>query len=412
MRFNLPVKPGVYIFKDAEGKPLYIGKAINISKRVRSHFANAKGDIKSDALTGRIKSIDTKVVDSELEALVLEANLIKRYSPIYNSQLKDDKDYLYIKITNDKFPRVLTARKRDLENSLYYFGPFPSASKVRSTLKLLRRVFPYSACKPGQKRPCLFFHLDLCPGVCAGKISKKDYKKNIRKLKLFLEGKKQAVLDTLEREMQTASKSFKYEEASDLKKKGEAVKYITRPVRAVEEYMEEDTTSLREKETKELTEVLGLEKSPVRIECYDISNILGQHSVGSMVVFVKGESDKAEYRRFKIKRVKGINDPAMMAEVLSRRLQNSWQMPDLIVVDGGKQQLNASVSVVKDLGLKIPVISLAKRLEEIFVPGRDAPVRLDRKSDALKLVQRLRDEAHRFAITYHRKLRSLQFLTK
>jgi len=410
--FELPQKPGVYIFKDEKGKRLYIGKAINIAKRVKGHFAKAKLDIKSDAFTSRLDSIEPIVVDSEIEALVLEANLIKKYKPPYNSQLKDGKDYLYIKITNDKFPRVITARKRDLENSLYYFGPFPSSAKVRSTLKLLRRVFPYSTCKPGQKRPCLFFHLGLCSGVCAGKISEKDYKKNIRNLRLFLEGKKFEVLGNLERQMKILSKRQSYEEAAETKKKMESISYITRPVRLVEEYIEEDLASLRRKEIEELTRVLGFSKSPTRIECYDISNFLGSYSVGSMVVFVNGESDRSEYRRFKIKRVKGINDPAMMAEVLSRRFQNSWQTPDLLIVDGGKTQLNASLAVLKGLGLNIPLVSLAKRLEEIHVPGRETTIRLERKSDALKLVQRIRDEAHRFAVTYHRKLRSMEFLTK
>jgi len=340
----------------------------------------------------------------------LEANLIKTHQPVYNNQLKDDKDYIYIKITTDKFPKVLAARKRDLTDSKEFFGPFPSSSKVRATLKFLRRVFPYSNCKPNQKRPCLYFHLGLCPGVCTGFINQNDYRKNIRGIILFLKGDRQKIVSDLERQLKTFSKKLEFEKASVLQTQIEFINYVTKPSRYFEHFVP-DLEDIRNKEMQDLAKEIGLPKIPTRIECYDISNIGGSDATGSMVVFTDGIADHDEYRRFKIKNVVGINDTAMIAEVIERRLKNNWSPPDLIVVDGGKGQLNAALAVLKKNTKEIPIISLAKRLEEIYIPGNLKPLKLSRQNHALKLIQRLRDEAHRFAITYHRKLRKRHFLT-
>jgi excinuclease ABC subunit C len=300
---------------------------------------------------------------------------------------------------------VLTARKRDLGDAKIYFGPFPSAGKVRETLKILRKVFPYSTCKPNSGRACLDYHLGLCPGVCLGIVSEKNYKKNIRAITLFLKGDKSKLIKDLEKEVAQQSRKLNFEEAAISQRRLEALSYITRPTRLAEEYFEEDLAALRAKELSDLVVILGLGKKPNRIECYDVSDIGGKEAVGSMVVFSAGEADRAEYRRFKIKKVASANDTAMMAEIIDRRLNHEWKLPDLIIVDGGKGQLNAALDVLAQRNLNIPTAALAKRLEEIYLPNRKEPLELPRQSDALKLVQRIRDEAHRFAIAYHRKLR-------
>lgn len=408
---HLPENSGVYIFKDPTGKPIYIGKAANIRKRVKDHFDQRNFFAKDTALMGKTQNIETIIVDSEIEALILEANLIKKYKPAFNSQWKDDKDHLYIKITRDGFPKVLSVRKKNLKGAKIYFGPFPSASKVRTTLKVLRKIFPYSNCRLGQKRPCLHYHLGLCPGVCVGAVSLADYRKNIKKLIPFLQGKKDEVIRMLERDLQTQIKSMEFEKAHETQSKIEALRFITKPVRNLE-FLSDDLDKVREKELSELADVLTLKNKPARIECYDISNISGKQATGSMVVFTNGLADHGEYRRFKIQYTAGPNDVGMISETLERRFKNDWPKPDLIVIDGGKGQLSAAAAVLEKFGLSIPVIALAKKMEDIYLPGENTPLRLSRKSSALKLVQRLRDEAHRFAITYHRKVRNREFFGK
>lgn len=411
MNFNsVPENSGVYIFRNAKNEPIYVGKSSNIKNRVKSHYDLKNGSYSQRALIPRIKTIETLKVDSEIEALLLEANLIKKFKPIFNSQLKDDKDYLYIKITNDEFPKVLVARKKDLRGVSAYFGPFPSASKVRITLKTIRRIFPFSTCKPNQKRACLYFHLGLCPGICAGVVEKKIYKSNIRKIKLFLEGQTSKLLSSLESERRESTEVLDYEKAGQIQKKIESVLYVTKPVRFLNP--DETLEDVRDVELSRLAKLVELYQKPRRIECYDISNFQGKESVGSMVVFVNGVAEKSEYRKFRIKNVKGISDVAMISEVIERRFKNTWENPDLIVIDGGKPQLNAALGVLTRNHKEIRLISLAKRLEEIYITGDNRPIRLQRDDPALKLVQRLRDEAHRFAITYHKKLRAKEFLPK
>ena len=414
---KLPNRPGVYLFKGKKGKILYIGKAVNIKKRVKDHLSFKDKSYKQKNLIEKTDRVSFVEVDSEIEALLLEVNLIKKYKPDYNSQLKDGKDYLYIKITKDDFPRILTVRQRDLNNFDTYYEPFPSYLKVRAMLRTLRKIFPFSSCKPptgkvsrGQERPCLAFHLGLCPGVCANKISKLDYRKNISSLKLILSGKKNTFVRQTEKQINYLSKEEEYEKAANLQKQLNDLKYITKPIRSTGEYLNEDITSIRKRELLQLKVLVGLDKTPRRIECYDISNIFGQQAVGSMVVFLDGEPAKEEYRRFKIKKVSGINDTGMIREVLERRFAHDWDLPNLLVVDGGRGQLNSAKGVLKKLNLNVRAISLAKRLEEIYLGDERNSVILPRTSDGLKLVQRLRDEAHRFAITYHRAVRRREFL--
>jgi len=407
---SFPENSGVYIFRNAKNEPIYIGKSSNIKKRLKSHFDFKNRNYSQKNLISKSKTIETLKVDSEIEALLLEANLIKKYKPIFNIQLKDDKDYLYIKITDDVFPKVLSARKKDLPGARSHFGPFPSSAKVRTTLKTIRRIFPYSTCRPYQKRTCLYFHLGLCPGVCAGTADKSTYKSNINKIKLFLEGDTSKLLLSLEGDRKKAEKILEYEQAGEIQRKIEALHYITKPIRFLN--LDEPLENIRAVELSRLAKLVKLNRKLRRIECYDVSNFQGKDSVGSMVVFIDGAAEKAEYRKFRIKSVKGISDVAMISEVIERRFKNAWGNPDLIVIDGGKPQLTAASEALTKSNKEVKLISLAKRLEEIYVFGDTKSIRLQRNDPALKLVQRLRDEAHRFAITYHKKLRAKEFLLR
>ena len=411
-------KLGVYILKDKTDKPIYIGKALNIKGRLKSHFRST--NVKEKSLVSRTSKINTILVESEIEALILEANLIKKFKPIFNTSLKDDKDYLYIKIPKEPFPRVLVARKRDLKNSKIYFGPFPSTSSVRTTLRKLRKIFPFRFCRIGQKRACLSFHLGLCPGACIGKINEENYLKNISNLIKFLKGQKEELLRKLDNQMQKASKKMEFEEAKKIKQTIDALHYVTLSRSDIGDYLKNGTLGkdLRTFGLEELKEVLHLPKIPGKIEAYDISNFAGKENVGSMVVFVDGKPEKSLYRRFKIREVEGINDYASLEEVLERRLHNTRsdasfsQLPNLIVIDGGKGQLGVAVKILENLNLKIPAIALAKKEEKIFMPNRPTSLKLKLDSASLYLIQRLRDEAHRFAISYHRLLRRKYFIPR
>lgn len=379
-----------------------MGKAIDLYHRVASYFNGHPGGVRTN-LVEQIKAVETIIVESELEALILEANLIKKYLPQFNVRLTDDKDYLYIKITKEDFPKVITARKHELKGSLKYFGPFPSSRTVRDTLKALRRVFPWCAQAPrpglARLRPCFYYHIGLCPGACVGEISKKDYRKNIFRLSQLLEGKKKKLLEDLTKEMTAAAGQQHFEEAGRIKKMITGIQYLTQPNRT-KSYLEnpnflEDQKALA---LLELQKALNLKAIPQRIEGYDISNIQGKEATGSMVVLTNGEIDKSQYRKFKIRISGRPNDVAMLREMMRRRLKHQeWEFPDLIIVDGGVGQVRAA-----DSG--IPIFGLAKRLEWLY--SQDGSIiRLPRKSPALHLLQKLRDEAHRFAISYHRKLR-------
>jgi len=447
---SLPLKPGVYIFRDKSGAALYVGKAVNLRNRVRSYFQKGlELGPRTAAMVEKIKKIEHIVVESEIEALLLEADLIKRLKPKYNVRLKDDKAYQYIKISNvkaqmsklktatpEEFAKVTTARKT--YGQAIYFGPFPEGKTVRQVLRTLRRVFPFRDCseakfKRYQKlgRPCLYGDLELCPAPCVGLISPEDYQKNIKQLVLFLSGRRKNLVEQLEEEMEKASKEKNFEEAARLRDRIRSLEYVTQAFKPAKDYLEHPNLleDQRQKELEELRKRVGLEKKIKRIEAYDISNIFGEWAVGSLVVFMDGEPDKSQYRRFKIKTVEGVSDVAMIKEVLRRRLkrvQNSKRkaqslvqssklkkskdkvfenLPDLILVDGGKPQVGAVNEILEEFGLTIPVLGLAKRFERIIKDDLSV-IKLPKSSPALHLLQRIRDEAHRFALSYHRKLRS------
>ncbi len=431
------------MFLDKDRKILYVGKAKNLKSRVSSYFSSVPLGKKTAQLVDQIKLIDVTIVDSEFESLLFEAHLIKKYKPKYNVMLTDNKMYPLIRITKkETFPAVLTARRSDDKKSVY-FGPFPSAGAVRLVLRTLRRIFPFKTSINHSKKICLYNHLGLCP--CPEAIHseqvRKDYRKNIARIIKILEGKSISVKRDLEREMKTMGKKERYEEAKELKRQLDAFNYVTQPFHLPFEYDENPNlrVDIRQKELLGLSDVLNRHSLAIgkltKIECFDISNIQGKFATGSLVVLTDGEIDKSQYRRFRIRRENRPNDVAMMAEVLQRRIKrNDWPLPDLIIVDGGKAQVGAALAVVNGGGLNLPIIGLAKREETIIIQKKNviarspqatvaiseiasslAPrndkisfieVSLPKDSPALHLIQRIRDEAHRFAITYHKHLRS------
>lgn len=419
---QLPKRPGVYIFQDKDGGILYVGKAIDLYHRVASYFSGQTDNPKTAALIEKIANCETVEVLSEIEALILEANLIKKYLPPFNIRLTDDKDYLYIKVTNEFFPRILTARKTELQDAVEYFGPFPSSMAVRSTLKKLRRVFPWCAHPPkigpsgkSEKsqigRPCFYYHLGLCPGPCGGKIGQKEYLKIMKRFSQFMHGKKEELLEGLQKEMTQYAQKREFERAEAIKKIIAGINYLSQSNRA-EVYLANPNfvESQNRIAVNQLQQDLELARLPERIECFDISNIQGQYAVGSLVVLTSGEIDKKWYRRFKIRLENKPDDVAMIREIISRRVKHDeWPTPDLILIDGGKGQIMAANEEISRVGWNIPIFGLAKRMESLYSVDKKV-YKLSKSSLSLRLLQKIRDEAHRFAITYHRKIRNQSLL--
>lgn len=410
---KLPNTPGVYQFFDDKGTLLYVGKAISLKKRVASYFQNKNLGAKTNMLVAKIADIKFIKVFSEFEALLLEANLIRKNQPFFNSVAKDDKSPIYIRVTSDPVPLIHTIRKPKKNKADFTVGPFPSAKTTREVLRIIRRIFPYCHHKK-PKKPCLYVHLGLCPFPYENKIAKQNYLQTIEKIKKILKGNGKALIRDLSRQMQAASKLQKYEQAQEIKNQIQKLEYVQTAYRTPREFLEQPTLvdDLALARLEDLKKVLGLKKTPRRIECYDVSNIGGKQATGSMVVFENGQSAKGEYRRFKIKFHKTPNDYQMIEQVIARRIKNDWKLPDLMIIDGGRGQLNSALRVVSTLKEDFKVISIAKRFEEIYTSDKILPTRLPKESLARQLVQALRDEAHRFAISYHRLLRSKQLIKK
>lgn len=526
----LPEKPGVYLMHDASGKVIYVGKAVVLKNRVRSYFRNlASHTPKVKAMVAKIAEIETIVTSSEVEALILECNLIKKYRPRYNISLKDDKTYPYLKVTmQEDFPRLYVTR-RQLRDGARYYGPYADAGAMHATVKLLRSMFPLRTCrKMNVDRPCLNYHIKRCLAPCAGYISKADYHKMIKSVCMVLDGRTKELERDLKQQMQEAADNYAFEEAARLRDQLQAVARLNEAQKAVtnnggdmdifglgqdmtglcvqlffvrkgkligrdnfflpdggdtpqevmtafvKQYYNEATfipkevvlPYLPEEEEKQLIETwlaykaqrrvelllpqrgvkkdllklanenavkllnerlrkgslslkndlqaaeelqqaLGLEHPLERMDCFDISHTQGSETVASMVVFRNGTSSKKDYRRYKIVSAEGKPDDfKSMQEVVYRRYRDYEDLPSLVVIDGGKGQLSSALEVIRGLGLDdLPVVGLAKREEEIFKPQQSESIMLDRDGAALHLIQRIRDEAHRFAITYHRKLR-------
>jgi excinuclease ABC subunit C len=392
---SLPNQPGIYLFYNAKGDLLYVGKATSLKNRVKSYFMGQRTPRPIEEMIHEVKSIKHKTTGSVLEAIILESLYIKKYQPRYNILGRDDKSWNYIVITDDKYPQVITVREHEIKNNCklkidnckFSFGPYPGL-KTKEVLKILRRIFKFSTCLPNQKRPCLYRQMGDCLGVCTNEITPVDYKaKVIKPLILFLSGKKSQVLKNLARAMKIASQNQEFEEAGRLRNQISALRRLEDMALIGEDFYSE---------TKKP------QKDGYRIEGYDISNISGTSAVGSMVVFTNGEPDKNQYRKFRIRTITQANDVGMLKEILERRFKNSWTLPQLILIDGGLGQVNVARQVLRENNLSIPVVGLAKGAERkkneligSLPPGLD-----------LKTLISVRDEAHRFAINYHRKLRS------
>ncbi len=397
---DLPNSPGVYFFKNREGEALYIGKAVSIRKRVASHFRfYGESFSKEGKMLGITRQIDCIQTSTEAEALLLEASLVKEHQPKFNQELKDDKSYPFLKITNETFPRLLVVRGRKPDGSKY-FGPYTSAHLLRQAVRMLRRLFPMRTCHPIPDRVCLMYHIGQCKGPCVGEINREGYREIVKELELFLEGRRDILVKKLTARMREYSHRREYEKAQVVFQEIKALSSV--PDRIVRQ---RDSALILDN----IREVLALPKAPGHMECFDISNISGQEAVGSLVVFKNGSPSRSDYRRFRIKTVKGIDDYAMIREVVRRRYvrltEEKKPLPDLVVIDGGRGHLLCAKKELDGLGLKdLPILSIAKQHEHLFLPNRERPVVLPQNSPVLQLFQRLRDEAHRFAITYHRKL--------
>jgi len=526
----LPDQPGCYLMKDSQGKIIYVGKAVNLKNRVRSYFqSSANHSPKVLALVARIANLETIITHTEIEALILECNLIKKHRPKYNISLRDDKTFPYIKVTvAEKFPRLYATRKV-LKDGSRYFGPYTNAGAMHETIRLLKHLFPLRSChKLDAKRPCLQYHIKRCLAPCAGYISETDYGAMVTAICLFLEGRSDGVIKVLQEDMAAAAELLEFERAARLRDQLSAVEQIRAKQNIVTGAGDQDVVglarsavgtcvqvffvrsgklvgrdhflltgsedeedgevltaflkqyysratfipheillpvmvtspdlliewlseikggkvqiavpqrgtkrdlielaagnavlvleeqaqkvSLEDAQTsgavRDLGRYLGLANEPDRIECFDISHIQGSETVASMVVFQGGLPKRDDYRRYKLQTVEGKPDDfKSMEEVVGRRYsKDELPQPDLILIDGGKGQLSSALAVIRQCGLlNVPVVGLAKEFEVIFREGESDPVILPRNSQALYLVQRVRDEAHRFAITYHRKLRN------
>ncbi len=392
---SLPDSPGVYIMKSKGAEVIYIGKALSLRKRVRSYFTTTTHRVKTEVLIDKIKDIDFIVCDTEAQALILEAFLIKKEQPKYNIVFRDDKSYPFIAISNEPFPRIFPFRPKEKCDFLL-FGPYPNVKLIKEALKLIRRVFPYRSCKKLPKNPCLYYHLKLCPAPCAHKISKRQYKDTVSNICKILKGEKQALVNKLEGKMREASKKRCFEEAAHLRDKLVALHSLYRG-------------KVNFPQILALKDILKLKDFPLHIEAVDISNLKGLYAVGSVVVFKDGCPDKSNYRRFRIKETLNFNDYEMMKEVIRRRYgrlkKEKQPLPQLIIVDGGKGQANIAFNVLKDLDMDIRVVGIAKKNEELWLPYIQESLVISKDNPALQLIQHIRDEAHRFAHKYHVLLR-------
>lgn len=433
---KLPLNPGVYFHKSATGEVIYVGKAAVLKNRVRQYFQASRGrDVKTEALVAEIADTDWIVVDSELDALFLESEMVKRYKPRYNVLLRDDKSQIYVRIPMDQAYPPVTYTRYPLDDNAEYFGPYYNARAIRRALRYLRKTFPYSVHETMPKRPCLQYHLGLCPGVEAQKISSADYKDTLRKLIRYLRGERTQLVREIERDMKQAAADKRFEDAAKLRNRLYNLKALQNQI----VFRDEEFMDLsKDMGLSGLMQLLNLPSTPKRIEGYDISHMQGTNNVASMVVATNGIAHKGEYRKFKMQ-LPGNDDFGHMRETMLRRFSGrhtEWPMPDLILIDGGKGQLAAAATAAREKGVLTPMIGLAKRTEQIVIhrtlsnielnvaatqPYKDEKNPLDRtmvvnemdfilvnlphSSHIVKLLQRIRDESHRFAVSYHTVLK-------
>lgn len=423
---TLPTDPGVYFHKDAKGRIIYVGKAAVLRNRVRQYFQDSRlRDAKTDALVAEIADTDWITVESEIDALFLESEMVKRYKPRYNILLRDDKSQLFVRLTmSDPYP-YLSFTRQPLDDGADYFGPYYNGFAVKKALRYLRKIFPYSTHATMPARVCLQYHIGLCPGVEEQKISSTDYKKILQKLILYIKGERKQLVGQLEHEMTRAARQHDFELAAKHRNQIADLRQLQKQiVFSDREFMDIS----KDQALSGLMKLLNLRGVPRRIEGYDISHMQGTNNVASMVVSTNGIADKAEYRKFRM-RIPGNNDFAHMHETMTRRFSGrhlDWQKPDLLLIDGGKGQLASALKGLEEKGVRIPAIGLAKRLEEIVIHKTASGVTLNteaypeafvsesddfyivllpKDSHIVKLLQRIRDESHRFAVSYHTVLK-------
>ncbi|MDP2924169.1 MAG: excinuclease ABC subunit UvrC [Candidatus Omnitrophota bacterium] len=392
---NLPLAPGIYIMKSKDGDVLYVGKATSLRKRVNSYFSK-QVSVKTGFLLENLADIEYIECGTQEQALILEAALIKEKKPKYNISLRDDKSYPYIEITKDKFARIFISRPKKKTDNLL-FGPYPKVKLLKPALKLVRRVFGYRSCRNMPKTACLFYHLNLCPAPCIGKISSSAYQGNIEAISKILRGERKELEEDLEKKMSNFAKESKFEEAALARDKLSSLYNLYQG-------------KAGEHELIALKELLQLAHIPLVIEAIDVSSLSGKEVTGSVVVFRDGIADKNNYRRYRIKKVEGPDDYASIREVAHRRysrlIRENRKMPDLVIIDGGLGHADSAKKELDLLDLKISLIGIAKQNEEVWFPGKNAPLVIAKDNPALHLIQRIRDEAHRFAHKYHLLLRS------
>lgn len=432
---SLPTKAGVYILYDVRSSPLYIGKTLNLRERVRNHFRHPT--YKDNYFINKVKNVGYVSLESGVEALILESQLIKKRQPKFNIDFRDDKKYFYVGVTQEKWPRIFLSHQPKLKVykpkkiKASFIGPFTDGTAIKQTLRILRRTFPYRSCRKLQKKPCFWYQLNRCPAPCLiekevkirrtirkeTQARNKEYKKDIQRLMLVLRGEKTRLISTLKKEMRSDAKSEKFEKAARRRDQIKGLQKIFSHKNFLVEIFP------REKREKDvgilLKKALCLSRVPRRIEGYDVSNIGTKGMVGSMVVFKLSRAyinryipDKSHYRKFKIKTVKSQNDIACLKEIIRRRLRHDeWRLPDLIFVDGGKAQLNAAKEAIGQLNtIKLFIISLAKKRNLLYNLSSKDPIPLDKLPEEVKMtILCLRDESHRFAISYHKKLRERNF---
>lgn len=421
---QFPPSPGVYLMKDEQGRVLYVGKAKNLRNRAGHYFTKAAADDARTAdLVPLIADIDFVPADSEVDALLLEARLIKDIQPRFNIGLKDDKTFPYLQIRmREEFPRVEFTRS-PRRRGVRLYGPFTSAKGLRAAIQVLQRIFQFRTCSLDISskderwrwfRPCILHSIRQCTAPCNFRVTRQEYRKQIRRLCLVLEGKKERLLARMEKEMAEASAALQFEKAARLRDEIAALKNLSLRGRVDKDVQPEVFPIEPKKGLVGLRKILGLPATPRTIEGIDIAHLGGTETVASLVAFIDGLPFKAGYRRYKIKTVEGVDDFASIREVVSRRFRSASRrpgdeetaFPDILLIDGGQGQLNAALEVFRFLGKEPPcLISLAKREEEIYRPGDAEPIRLSRHAAALRLLQYVRDEAHRFAQHYHHLLR-------
>ncbi|MBN1445600.1 MAG: excinuclease ABC subunit UvrC [Candidatus Omnitrophica bacterium] len=404
---DTPDIPGVYLMKDRKGSVIYIGKAVSLKRRIASYFRPSGSA--NPSLAENIADFDIIPAASEAEALILENSLIKKHRPKYNVDMKDDKSYPLVKITAEKFPSLLIVREKKDGRSLY-FGPFTNVELLKGIIKFIRRYYPVRNCRHNLDRKkvrlCTQYHIGRCSGPCGGKISEKEYGDIVRGMAAFFRGNYGEFAKKLKRQMAAAVKNLDFEKAQEIKKRLFMLEDMRGrfPLRDEKSLLLYSESNVLEK----LGKTLKLGKIPYHIEGYDVSNISGVYATAGKVSFKGGAADKCNYRKYRIRWSGGIDDCRMIEEVLMRRFDSEEErkeIPDLILVDGGRGQLNAAVKTLRKMKAAVPAVSLAKRAEDVYLPGGKTPLRLKEDSPELHLLQAVRDEAHRFAVSYHRKLR-------